>query len=190
VKRGAETKPVADRRRRFAEEYCVDFNATQAAIRAGYSAHTARAQGSRLLTRVDIQARIEALMAGATRRAGITVERTQQEIARLAYGDRRKLYREDGSLKLPHELDDDAAALVQSLETEELFGDVVMENDKGKPTLRRQVVGLTRKVKTWDKGRALEQCMSMLGLHRTATPLVAEDNVLHLSIRLSNDKGR
>lgn len=43
-----------DRQKRFVEEYLVDFNATQAAIRAGYSQSTARQQASRLLTNVDI----------------------------------------------------------------------------------------------------------------------------------------
>lgn len=45
----------------FIDEYLVDLNATQAAIRAGYSARTARSQGQRLLTNVDIHARIEEL---------------------------------------------------------------------------------------------------------------------------------
>ena len=45
---------LSTRRARFVAEYLVDLNATQAAIRAGYSPHTARQQGSRLLTDVDI----------------------------------------------------------------------------------------------------------------------------------------
>jgi phage terminase small subunit len=54
---------VNDRQARFVEEYIVDFNATQAAIRAGYSQSTARQQASRLLTNVDIsQAISERLM--------------------------------------------------------------------------------------------------------------------------------
>ena len=44
---------------RFCDEYLVDLNATQAAIRAGYSEKTARSQGQRLLTNVDIQKEIE-----------------------------------------------------------------------------------------------------------------------------------
>ena len=43
-----------NRRQRFVAEYLLDLNATQAAIRAGYSPHTARQQGSRLLTDVDV----------------------------------------------------------------------------------------------------------------------------------------
>lgn len=45
----------------FIDEYLVDLNATQAAIRAGYSERTAKSQGHRLLTNVDILARIEEL---------------------------------------------------------------------------------------------------------------------------------
>ena len=46
---------LALKRQRFVDEYLVDLNATQAAIRAGYSSKTARAQGQRMLTNVDIQ---------------------------------------------------------------------------------------------------------------------------------------
>ena len=43
-----------DKQQRFVDEYLIDLNATQAAIRAGYSKKTARSQGQRLLTHVDI----------------------------------------------------------------------------------------------------------------------------------------
>jgi len=49
-----------NRQNRFIEEYLVDFNATQAAIRAGYSYKTARQIGSKLLTKVDISEAVEA----------------------------------------------------------------------------------------------------------------------------------
>lgn len=52
---------LSDKHELFAREYCVDLNATQAAIRAGYSENTAKQQGSRLLTNADIRARIEEL---------------------------------------------------------------------------------------------------------------------------------
>ncbi len=54
------------KQQRFVEEYLIDLNATQAAIRAGYSAKTAQEQGSRLLSNVilaeEVQKRIEARM--------------------------------------------------------------------------------------------------------------------------------
>jgi phage terminase small subunit len=56
-------KSSTTRRQIFAKEYLADRNATQAAIRAGYSVHTAKQQGSRLLTKVDVQAEIAFLEA-------------------------------------------------------------------------------------------------------------------------------
>lgn len=50
---------LTDKQEMFIKEYLVDLNATQAAIRAGYSEKTANAQGSRLLANVNIRAHIE-----------------------------------------------------------------------------------------------------------------------------------
>lgn len=174
------SKPDDDRRVRFGHEYVKDLNATQAAIRAGYSAKTAKAQGSRLLTRVDVQAVIQGLVAKVASKAEITVERTLQEIARIAYSDARKLYREDGSLKAIHEMDDDAAACIAGIETEEEYHAGVEEAGI------RPSVTITRKVKRWDKVKALDKCMAYLGLHKTQNP--AEGGGLALTINLSGGK--
>lgn len=48
-----------EKQQRFVDEYLIDLNATQAAIRAGYSEKTARSQGQRLLTNVDIKTYID-----------------------------------------------------------------------------------------------------------------------------------
>lgn len=50
---------MTNKQKRFADEYLVDLNATQAAIRAGYSEKTAKSQGQRMLTNVDIKNYIE-----------------------------------------------------------------------------------------------------------------------------------
>lgn len=75
---------------RFVEEYLIDLNATQAAIRAGYSEKTARSQGQRLLTNVDIEAAISAAQAKRSERTGITQDRVMQELARIGFADIRK----------------------------------------------------------------------------------------------------
>ena len=46
---------MTEKRKRFAEEYLFDFNATQAAIRAGYSERTAYSIGQRLLKDVEVK---------------------------------------------------------------------------------------------------------------------------------------
>lgn len=53
---------LTEKQKRFCDEYLIDLNATQAAIRCGYSEKTARSQGQRLLTNVDIQAYIQEQM--------------------------------------------------------------------------------------------------------------------------------
>lgn len=58
----------------FVAEYLVDLNATQAAIRAGYSAKTANEQGSRLLTNVSVQKLIQERMDKRSERTEITAD--------------------------------------------------------------------------------------------------------------------
>lgn len=59
---------------RFCQEYVIDLNATQAAIRAGYSKKTARQIGEQNLSKLDIAARIKELKADISNRTGITQE--------------------------------------------------------------------------------------------------------------------
>lgn len=55
---------LTDKQRRFIDEYLIDLNATQAAIRAGYSHRTAQEQSARLLSNVMVRAEISKKMAG------------------------------------------------------------------------------------------------------------------------------
>ncbi len=76
-----------DRQEKFCQEYIVDLNQTQAAIRAGYSTKTADVQASRLLTKVKIQARIQELMNKRARRTEITADKVLEEYAKLGFSD-------------------------------------------------------------------------------------------------------
>jgi phage terminase small subunit len=53
---------LTDKQRRFVDEYCIDLNATRAAIRAGYSEKTARSIGDENLTKPDIKTAIDAAL--------------------------------------------------------------------------------------------------------------------------------
>lgn len=66
---------LTDKQRRFVDEYLVDLNATQAAIRAGYAAKTANREGSRLLSNVDIAAAIAAKAANTSEKLDLSAER-------------------------------------------------------------------------------------------------------------------
>ena len=76
--------PLNERRQRFVAEYLKDPNATQAAIRAGYSEKTAIAQGSRLLTFVDVQEAIDKGRKRLAERSEITQERILSRLWEMA----------------------------------------------------------------------------------------------------------
>ena len=72
---------------RFCREYVVDLNASRAARKAGYKAKTARQQGQRLLTKVDVQQRIAELQAEVTHRLGIKAENVLHELTRIGFSN-------------------------------------------------------------------------------------------------------
>ena len=76
-----------DRQKRFADEYLIDCNATQAAIRAGYSEKTARSLGQRLLTNVDIADYIDKRNKARVERTQITQDFVLTELMKIATSD-------------------------------------------------------------------------------------------------------
>ena len=78
------------RQERFVEEYMIDLDAKNAAIRAGYSARSAKTLGPRLTKMKNVAARIEEEKAKRARRTGITAERVLRELAQLAFFDASK----------------------------------------------------------------------------------------------------
>jgi phage terminase small subunit len=75
------------KQQKFVDEYLIDLNATQAAIRAGYSDKTAQEQGSRLLSNVMVQAEIEAKRKRLEVKTEITAEKVLQEYAKIAFSN-------------------------------------------------------------------------------------------------------
>lgn len=78
---------LTPRQQRFVDEYRLSLNATQAAIKAGYSAKTAKAQGSRLLTNVAIQKNLVEHRKKTSARYEISLERLLKETASIAFSD-------------------------------------------------------------------------------------------------------
>lgn len=84
---------LTKKQRRFVDEYLIDLNATQAAIRAGYSPKTAQEQSSRLLSNVMVQAAIAERMKDRERRTEITQDKVLNELAKIGFADIRKALR-------------------------------------------------------------------------------------------------
>lgn len=62
------------KQRAFVQEYLIDLNATQAAVRAGYSKRTANEQGSRLLANVSVRSELQAAMDERAQRTQIDAD--------------------------------------------------------------------------------------------------------------------
>lgn len=135
---------------KFCQEYCIDLNATQAAIRAGYSEDTARNIASENLTKPDIQNYIAELQAESLMAAKVTRDRVVNEFAKIAFSDIRKIFNEHGALKSVHEIDSDTAAAIAGFEVDELW-------------IEREQAGTTKKIKLSSKQAALESLAKIGG---------------------------
>jgi phage terminase small subunit len=132
----------------------IELQNCSAAYRTAYNTanmkpKTVHEAASRLLKNSKVAARIAELTAPAILAAGLSVERTLREIARVAYADPRKLYRADGTLLPIVELDEDAAGMIAAIEVDEV---------------RRAI-----RVRMWDKNQALEKAFKYLGLYERET---------------------
>lgn len=152
-------KPPSAKQTRFVEEYLVDLNATQAAVRAGYSPKTAYAQGQRLLKNVEVQTAITAGQAARSQRTEITQDRVLQELARIGFADVRNLFEwdEETATFIPsRDLTADQAAAIASVEAETTTTTDLKTGE------RETTVKL--KLKTYDKLGALEKLGKHLGM--------------------------
>lgn len=148
------TDKLTAKQERFVAEYLIDLNATQAAIRSGYSAKTAEWIGPQLLTKSHVAAKVAAAQQKRGAETNITAARVLQEIARLAFFDPRKLLTSDGEPVPIQELDDDTAAAIAGMET---------ATEKGRGG---EGVTFIRKYKIADKNSALEKLSKHLGLYK------------------------
>lgn len=146
---------MTKKQKRFVEEYLIDLNATQAAIRAGYSPGTAKSIGSENLTKPDIQARIAKAMAERSKRTGVNADRVVTELAKIAFVNASDVIDADTATLKPDATPEDTAA-IQSVKVK-TFGED----------------GLEREIKMADKLKALELLGKHLGMFKDKVELSA-----------------
>jgi phage terminase small subunit len=100
-----EQSKLTARQRRFVDEYLLDLNATQAAIRAGYSANGADVAGVRLLGNVRVQAAIAEGQQARKERTDITADAVLQELALIAFSDVGEVLEQRGGSLSMRDLD-------------------------------------------------------------------------------------
>ena len=108
---------LTEKQQRFVEEYLIDLNATQAAIRAGYSAKTADVQGSRMLGNVKVQQAVAEAMAARSKRTGVNQDRVVLELAKLAFVKMTDVVDSQGRIK--DTATDDDLSCIESIKYKE-----------------------------------------------------------------------
>lgn len=157
---------LTSKQRRFVAEYLVDLNATQAAIRAGYSEKRASEIGYQLLQKTTVQAAIQAAMADREERTGVTQDWVVQELYKIAHADRGGIAKVVGGVRVVLTDTDD-------LDAEQRAALVGVEETK---------FGI--KVTTCDKLKALELLGRHLGMFTDKQEISADT-----TLRVEMDKG-
>jgi len=142
-----------ERQKRFCDEYIISLNATDAAIKAGYSEKTARFQAAQILTKLNVQEYISERLKAREKRTEITQDRVLKELGRIAFLDIRKLFDENGKLKRITDLDDDTAAAIAGLD---ICTTQIKSGSKADDGEDMTLEEITKKIKNVDKKGALE----------------------------------
>jgi phage terminase small subunit len=171
----------------FAREYLVDHNATQAAIRAGYSKKTAASQGYDLLRKPEIAQAVAAGERAAAEKAGLTLERLDAELARICYLDPRQAYDEKGQLLSVKDMPEDVARTVAGADEEQLSLECAGKGKKGdeEPEV---LAGLRRKLKFLSKTDALALAYRRLGAFKDKDDEGEKRQPINIRINIPKEK--
>jgi phage terminase small subunit len=155
---------------RFVQEYLVDLNATQAAIRAGYSAKTAPAQAARLLTKVNVQLAVTEGQQALAAKTGITQERVLEELAIIAFSDIKNYLDVDqdtGAIRAKSfddaTMPENASRAVQSMTETRVIKEVKGTKDAADTEM---ILSANATFKMHDKLKALELLGKHLGMFK------------------------
>jgi phage terminase small subunit len=140
------SKALTKKQAAFVAEYQIDLNATQAAIRAGYSPKQAHKSAAQLMAKPHIKAAIDDAQAKRLQRLDITADAVLQELAKIGFHDPGKMFNQDGTVKAINELDDNTRMAIAGFEVSELFDG---DGDE------RRGIGFAKKIKLADKRAAL-----------------------------------
>lgn len=146
----------------FCEEYLIDLNATQAAIRAGYSPESAGSIGSENLTKPEIRACIDKAMAERSKRVGVNSDRVVRELARLAFVNAADVIDTD-AVTIKKEASEDDTACISYIKSRSASSD-------GSEAVECEI-------KLYDKTKALELLGRHLGMFTENVNLSGEMGV-------------
>ncbi|MFY1885184.1 terminase small subunit [Achromobacter xylosoxidans] len=143
---------LTDKQRRFVDEYLVDLNATQAAIRAGYSKKTAYSQAERLLRNVEVARGVQDAQAQRSSRVQADADYVLRRLVEIDQMDVLDIMTDDMSLKPVSEWPLIWRQYLSGFDLADMF------EGRGED---REMVGILKKIKWPDKVKNLE----LLGRH-------------------------
>jgi len=143
---------LTDKQEMFCREYLIDLNATQAAIRAGYSAKTARASGCENLTKPDIQSRIAELKSERNEQVNVDAAYVLRRLIEIDEMDVLDIMSDDMSIKPVSQWPASWRRYLSGFDLADMF------EGRGED---REMVGILKKIKWPDKTKNLE----LLGKH-------------------------
>ena len=158
---------MTDKQKRFVDEYLIDLNATQAAIRAGYKPDNAQQMGSENLSKPVISSAIAKAMAERSKRTGINQDRVIRELARIGFAKITDIV-DPETAKIRENASEDDLACIQAIK------------------IKPNEVGTEREVKLYDKKSALVDLGKHLGMFKDRMDLSA-DMDLHITVDYGDD---
>ncbi|HBN9790732.1 TPA: terminase small subunit [Pseudomonas aeruginosa] len=153
---------LTKKQRLFVDEYLLDLNATQAAIRAGYSTRRAAEIGYQLLQRPEVAQAIQAAMAERSKRTEVEADYVIRRLREIDEMDVLDILEDDGSFRSIRDWPRAWRQFLSGIEIAELF--------EGRGDDRR-IAGVLRKVKWPDKLRNLELLSRHVGTESAALDL-------------------
>ncbi|AKF98654.1 terminase small subunit [Pseudomonas aeruginosa] len=153
---------LTKKQRLFVDEYLLDLNATQAAIRAGYSTRRAAEIGYQLLQRPEVAQAIQAAMAERSKRTEVEADYVIRRLREIDEMDVLDILEDDGSFRSIRDWPKAWRQFLSGIEIAELF--------EGRGDDRR-IAGVLRKVKWPDKLRNLELLSRHVGTESAALDL-------------------
>lgn len=166
---------LTDKQRRFCEEYVVDWNATQAAIRAGYSEKTAEAIGFENLRKPKIAEYIDHCRNNTAQLAGISALMVANEYKKIAFSSLADLKIDWNEVKEWDDLTDEQKAVISEIETTTR----TLKSD-GEGT----VIDVKVKVKLHSKEKALEALRKMFGMDQASAEIDDGERKIKVTLKL------
>ncbi|TWP23123.1 terminase small subunit [Apibacter muscae] len=152
-------KKLTLKQKQFCEEYVLDLNATQAAIRAGYSKKTAYAIGQENLKKPEIQNYLTNLRTEVKERNKITIDELVKILADIARFDPVDILNDDGTIKPINQIPKGTRNAIASLEIEESTSIGINDGAPGS----MKFTGLIKKIKLVSKEGAIDKLLKHLG---------------------------